>query len=533
VGPNNSGKSLALREIEEWCSGKNPVFKVVKEMAIDFPDSDEDALALLKKFETTPPPNRFPQSDTLWVGQHIFSSGQPARLFELNIANFRHWVASKQMNIMRQYLSIFFTVRLDGRTRFSLVDEKPSGDLQGLPQNHLWALFKDAKAREKVRELTEDAFDLHFVVDPTGMTVFRIRLSQRAPTSSVEEQSLNETARKFHANAPLIQQYSDGVQAFVGLISAILSIEHKIILLDEPEAFLHPPLARRLGTNMSKIAAERDASLLVATHSAEFVMGCLQSEKKVSVVRLTYENVTATARVMESAELSLMMQDPLLRSTGELRALFHRAVVVTESDTDRAFYDEMNRRLERVDRGVRDSIFLNAQNKQTIQRLVAPLRRVGIPAAAIIDLDMIKEAGTNWTELLDACQVDKSIYAQLENERSYLSDQFTKLTKPGAQEPIKSLGLNALGSKDKARAETFLNDLSKYGIFLVSVGELESWLSVLGIGGHAAEWLVKVFSSIGTEESDPAFLYPASGDVWDFLDKIAGWVNDNHRLGIP
>ena len=35
-------------------------------------------------------------------------------------------------------------------------------------------------------------------------------------------------------------------------------------------------------------------------------------------------------------------------------------------------------------RGIGDALFANAQNKQTIRRLVAPLRRLGIPAAAIV-----------------------------------------------------------------------------------------------------------------------------------------------------
>jgi len=65
--------------------------------------------------------------------------------------------------------------------------------------------------------------------------------------------------------------------------------------------------------------------------------------------------------------------------------------------TDRAFYDEMNRRLELKSRGIKDALFLNGQNKQTIYRLIQPLRRLGIPAAAVVDLDMIKESGNNWT----------------------------------------------------------------------------------------------------------------------------------------
>ena len=73
------------------------------------------------------------------------------------------------------------------------------------------------------------------------------------------------------------------------------------------------------------------------------------------------------------------MNDPLLRSTNALRALFYRGVVVTEADPDRALYDEVNHRLLLAREGIEDAIFVNAQNWQTISRLVAPLREIASP----------------------------------------------------------------------------------------------------------------------------------------------------------
>lgn len=36
---------------------------------------------------------------------------------------------------------------------------------------------------------------------------------------------------------------------------------------------MHPPLVRQLGSNLAQLTRERDASLVSATHSAEFLMG--------------------------------------------------------------------------------------------------------------------------------------------------------------------------------------------------------------------------------------------------------------------
>ena len=382
-----------------------------------------------------------------------------------------------------------------------------------------------------MRKLTEEAFGLHFVIDPTQIGTFRIRMSSRAPETKSEEQALDEVARNFHRDATLVSELSDGVQAFVGLTSAVLSVPHKIMLIDEPEAFLHPTLARRLGTHLCRISREREASLVVATHSAEFLRGCLEVSDTTAVVRVTYENGVATARALPSSELVQMMRHPLLRSTGLVQGLFHRAVVVTESDTDRAFYDEFNRRLNVKDRGIRDALFLNAQNKQTIHTMLKPLRHIGIPAAAIVDLDVIKEGGTNWQNLLNACQIDINLHPELEAERNYLNRQFASLAADGTQEPIKSRGLTALNPADKTRGELFLRKLSQYGLFIVPNGELETWLRQLGVPRSGPEWLVDLFSRVGQSESDAIYLHPGPDDVWKFLDGIAAWVHDHSRSG--
>ena len=112
-------------------------------------------------------------------------------------------------------------------------------------------------------------------------------------------------------------------------------------------------------------------------------MGCLQSGVPVTIVRLTYHLDVPTARLLEASEIVRLMRNPLLRSTGVLNALFYESVVVTEADTDRAFYQEINERLQvgKPTWGIPNCLFLNAQNKQTIPTIVGPLRNLGIAAA--------------------------------------------------------------------------------------------------------------------------------------------------------
>ncbi len=520
VGPNNAGKSLALREIEDWCFGRDQVRKVVDTITVDFPQNPDTAEQLMREFETQPLQNEGIPVGGFFVGQHTFRADSPVRRFQVETQRIRNAATQQDISILRGWLLASYTVRFDGRTRFLLTDPKPTGDLLSHPQNHLWALFQDDDARRRVRELTVEAFGLHFVIDPTAMTQFRVRMRRDAPKPE-EEQSLNQQARNFHRAALQIQDLSDGVQAFVGLVSAVMSLPHKIILIDEPEAFLHPPLARRLGANLTRLAQERKASLVVATHSPEFLIGCLETSDDLTVVRLTYEQGIATARTLSAATLSTMMKDPLLRSTGVLRALFHRAATVTESDTDRAFYDEINRRLLAEHRGVMDAVFICAQNSQTVRRIVGPLREIGIPAAAIVDLDVILDNSQNWSMLLLACESPSSKGAEFESVRLGLRNEFAKLGT--AADIVKSRGVYALTPPARDEALEFLRSLADFGLFLVPVGELERWLPQLKCSGHGPDWLVEIFGRMGLVDTDPGYLKPLPEDVWAFLDTIGKW----------
>lgn len=113
---------------------------------------------------------------------------------QLSLTNIGNIISNRNLTWLRHGLTRLYTIRLDGRTRLSLSDPKPTGDIQAHPQNHLWALFKNNIGRERARKFNEEAFGLHFAIDPTVMTQFRIRLSKKKPTAKMKEQTLDETA---------------------------------------------------------------------------------------------------------------------------------------------------------------------------------------------------------------------------------------------------------------------------------------------------------------------------------------------------
>ncbi|HEV2148898.1 MAG TPA: ATP-binding protein [Longimicrobiaceae bacterium] len=538
VGPNNSGKSLALRELEEYLeTGGASDRRIVARMELHLPGAEEAAeMVEARRVEGDHGPAGCVRVSRLkpmgaYVKKRATDVEDPPTDQLIDLAEVLRILGSDEdpdeeevARLCRDFFALF-TIRLDGRTRLALTYPRPLGDLQLHPTNHLAALFRDDEARARIREVTVEAFGLHFVLDPTGGTHLRIRMSRRAPDAACEEQGLDERARDFHAGATDIAEMSDGVKAFTGLTAAVLSADYRIMLVDEPEAFLHPPLARKLGKRLTQLAADRDARVLAATHSPEFLMGCVQAGKRVNIVRLTYKGGVPSATLLRADRLHCMMRDPLLRSNGVLGALFHEGAVVCEADADRVFYQEVNERLLAEGRGGADGcVFLNAQNKQTIRRILRPLREMGIPAAAVVDLDIFK-GKEDFRDLLRSAFVPAVFEEHWERTRAALQQKLRG-------DDYKAGGIYNLPREHRAAAEVLLDGLAGYGIFVVPTGELECWLTHLEVGGHGPEWLTQVFERMGTDSSQPSYLRPGDGDVWRFMERLAAWIGDPLRRGM-
>lgn len=256
-------------------------------------------------------------------------------------------------------------------------------------------------------------------------------------------------------------------------------------------------------------------------------MGCVQANPAVNVVRLTYKRGIATARLLPAGQLEGMMRNQLLRSTGVLSGLFHEGVVVCEADSDRAFYQEINERLiEAKEGGIDSCLFLNVNGKDQLKDVIQPLRAMGIPAAAVVDLDVIKRGSLK--PLLQAAYVPDIL---VDNLRTLKDSIYSKYSELGADP--KKVGLDALDKQTKESAEAFISRLEEYGVFVVHVGEVERWLTELNVTGHTPYWLTQVFEKIGADPTSNDYVRPKAGDVWDFVRRIASWISNPLRKGIP
>jgi ABC-type cobalamin/Fe3+-siderophores transport system ATPase subunit len=527
VGPNNSGKSKILSEIDLFAqTGQKLADTVILDGGTFIGMSADQADAAIDQL--TVPPN---ENEHLPVHEVILSS-QRGRS-RLGREQLRSAIRDPSHN-PQAFASWFLghlTLKLDGPSRVGLVVPQAAGDLQKPSHSTLQLLFRDNHRRGIVRRIVEEAFGAYFVIDPTELGRLRIRLSSRPPTSELEEKGIHEAAVNFHAAAAPIEFSSDGVKAFAGIMIALYASNPRVLLVDEPEAFLHPALASKLGYEISRAAVESDKRVFASTHSPTFVMGCIQSGAPVNIIRLTYRSGVPTARLLPSQEIIEMMRNPLLRSTNVLNGLFYEFVVVTESDTDRAFYQEINERLLRYkpEWGIPNCLFLNAQNKHTIPTILRPLRKLGIPAAGIVDVDILKEGGAVWANQLDGINMPQITRGALSTTRSAIKSAMDATGK----EMKRDGGISILAEQDREACKNLFNQLSEYGLFVVEGGELEVWLKELLVTGHGPSWLITIFQKMGEDPDADGYVKPTENDVWRFLSTIRTWLTNPIRSGIP
>lgn len=532
VGPNNSGKSRVLLEIENYCRKTmgQPHDLVLSALELE-PYSREEIETEISKIEQTPK-----MGENLNAGHVILGKVNPQNnsMVRVQIDKNRLINEAQNPNNRQGYFAQFlgmYTVRLDGTNRLNLLNEQNAGDLQSTPANHLSHLFIDNEIRSEVRRIILDAFSKYFVIDPTNIGKLRVRLSDREPEDEREEKGWDSRAIAFHSNAVEASNASDGVKAFTGIITTILAGDPKVALIDEPEAFLHPALSNKLGKEISLALKESRKRLFVSTHSSSFLMGCIQSGSPLNIVRLTYNYNTPTARLLPQEKILPLMRNPLLRSTGVLNGLFYESVIVTEADSDRAFYQEINERLlaDNDPRGIPSCLFLNAQNKQTVWDIVKPLRELGIPALGIVDIDVLKEGGQVWSKPLEGAFIPDISHESFHNQRQSILTAFTN----SGQDMKRDGGISILNGQEKEACENLFSQLLEYGVLIVPGGELESWLPNLGASGHGSKWMIDAFEKMGEVQGSPGYIGPSANDVWEFIGMAKSWLRNNVRKGIP
>ena len=158
-----------------------------------------------------------------------------------------------------------------------------------------------------------------------------------------------------------------------------------------------------------------------------------------------------------------------------------------------------------------------------------PLRKLGIPAAGIVDVDILKDSGAQWNGILNGANIPQTSRAALAALRTAIKAAIDATKKDMKRDG----GISILKDDPRDAAISLFRQLSEYGLFVVPGGELESWLKQLGARGHGPPWLIDIFQKMGEDFASADYVHPSTGDVWGFVSTVASWLIDPNRKGIP
>lgn len=544
VGPNNSGKSQTLKDIRclmdrQQSPIKNPVILANDNTCFEIPN-----LATIKR--------DFAFKDSVANVDHYTISSIGSSLFgksnveahKPQINSFDDMDDNAKRNTFFSWFGKYYIALMDAETRLKLSSETSSFVPQDAePDNLLQSLFIHPDMEQELRQAFKDAFHQDIKLDVSQLLKLCIRVGDKVNQIPADARVAYNVAK----DIPKIDSQGDGYRSFAGIVIGLLICKNRIILLDEPEAFLHPAqaffLGKWIGTNSSKLGSQ----LLVCTHSSNFLSGILSGTQELDVIRLNRIENNTQYITLTSDIAKQLVGNPILSSQRVIEGIFHKGVVICEADADRAVYQSVAALCHKSNREI---LFIHAHNKQTLAPVAKVLKATGTPVAAVSDIDIFhvdKDIDDTY-EALAGCPIEQELKDRQKSLVNYiesrpegevlneLKDKVDELvgqlnkgehTLDGARTALKRIqrestkwsvikreGIKALNAEQQANAVQLVEGLKKVGLFVVPVGELEGWID---LGTHKKnKWIIPALETIHNQKT-PEPLVRFIGEILQFF----------------
>lgn len=513
VGPNNAGKSACLRAIRDKVAHTAHESPVVKTLSIGKSGTADEVICWVSTVA---------RKNMQMPGNPGYSAFGTT-IHENQIPH--HWAQP----IGLQSLARFFCHLLTADERLSAANPASAVALTRDPLNNpIHFLQRDDEIEKKVSNKFRKAFGVDLVVHRNAGNQVPLHIGERPIPGPGEDRVSHGYIERLEA-LPRVESQGDGMRSFAGVVLHTTVGQESILLIDEPEAFLHPPQARALG----KMLAEGQVGtqqLFVATHSGDVLRGILDGNAgNVRVVRIRRSGDTNAVEMLDNADVKNLWVDPLLRFSNVLDGVFHEKVVVCESDGDARFFAAVGDALyDGPLAGERkpDVMFTHCGGKDRLPMVVRSLRALDVPVVAIADFDILNEerpladlagaASGEWATLrshwnsvktaidgirpqLSTDGVKKDIAAVLNGVEAQV---FPKDASAKIKDILRQTSAWALAKKSgksfvpsgtpTQEYQILVASLRDLGIFIIEVGELERFCP--SIGGHGPAWVNKVMA---------------------------------------
>ena len=343
------------------------------------------------------------------------------------------------------------------------------------PEKHpIYKIYKSEKLAQKISGYFRQAFHADLIVNRNEMERVPLHVGQAPDKNEYTIAEQDEYYRQVE-KLPTLQEQGDGMRSFASILLNTFTSDYSITLIDEPEAFLHPPQARVLGKMLAQNNPD-NRQLIISTHSEDFLQGLLDADSEnITVIRINRLDCINEMSVLRNDKIKGLWKNPILRYSNILNGLFHEKVIVCESDYDCLFYHAiMNAIYESKNEIAPDVLFTHCGGKGRIKDVISALKAVDVPVVAITDFDMLNNS-REFKPLIESFGMDwkTTFYADMKIIYDNMNGKCSSGVDPWKQ--IKKIGKAGFTDDAPGAYETVEKNCTSAGLFIVPVGEIEGF----------------------------------------------------------
>lgn len=323
IGPNSSGKTLFLRDVERYLLTGKADLIVCRSIT---PRKPADLQALI---------------DDLTNRRYLRPHPQQSNAFQVNVPflqpqtqrNQRTQFQTQQLEQAYQAFipgpngkneGFFGNIGLTLVAHLSLNERRDvcnkAGDFQHQnqpPDTPVQALKLNSEVQEELERETGTVFGDAVWLDISEHNLLQLRLAG-SPQCPPHGQMINPIeACKFHP----IEREGDGFKSYVGICLSLMQGIRPVSLIDEPELCLHPPQAYHIGRFIGRNAQVKHVTF-VATHSSHVLRGILETGRKITVLRLTRRKSGFQGHLISNEDLKTVLRNPRTKAEAILDGTF-------------------------------------------------------------------------------------------------------------------------------------------------------------------------------------------------------------------
>ena len=306
----------------------------------------------------------------------------------------------------------------------------------------------------------------------------------------------------------LVGAASSGEKELLTYLFAIyaLNVRDALIVVDEPELHLHPRWQSTLLKLFERLSKETGNQFLLATHSPvfvspssiQYVSRVYSKEQRSDIVRLNQEELPEPKHLFS-----------IVNSQNNERMFFADKVVLVEGISDRAFFEEVFKKLGVTSGTTRTCEIISVGGKGYFAPYESILQACKVPYAVIADLDYLNQLGSPEINAMFTLNAKEIVNDVVDNPKSLDGDALVlRLEEAIASGEVNDLrGLwdyiksrrrrlrSDLSAAEQQTVDSFISSMRENNVCILSKGDLETYLPT----GYKSKQLDKLLRFISTD----------------------------------